>query len=142
MNRVSSVVLRHFHSIPLFSTLSRRGLRLVAEAATEADVQAGTDLVREGEPDRDLFVVTRGEASVMQEGKRLGRVGPGEFFGELAFLTGEPRMATVRALTDMHVVVVRGRDLSALIEREPRLARQMMEAMARRLQSNQRLRRP
>ena len=98
--------------------LSSRALRLIVDAAREHDLPAGTLLVREGDRDRDLYVVMRGEARVMRGGAVITTLGVGDFFGEFALLADEPRSATVIAGTDVRVMVRRGRldDLAAVAE--------------------------
>src|SRR5205085_648520 len=66
--RIPAEVLQRFRRVPLFSMLSPRALRLIVGAAREQDVPAGTVLVREGDRDRELFVVMRGEARVTRGG--------------------------------------------------------------------------
>ena len=139
---IPSEVLRHFQAIPLFSHVSKKGIQSIAQAATEVDVRAGRVLVREGGFDRDLFVVLRGEAKVTRgpAARRVGTLGPGDFFGELAFLDRAPRSATVTATTDMRVMILGPRELQGIVDREPVLATQMLAAMARRIRQNERAR--
>lgn len=66
--------------------------RFVSVEAAPGDV-----LIREGDPGRGLFVVLRGEVSVLREDAELARLGPSEVFGEISLLTAEPATATVCA---------------------------------------------
>lgn len=75
------------------------GSRLLVFAPGEA-------VVREDEASRALYVVASGEAEAVRGGERLNRIGPGEAFGEIAFLLGVPRAATVRAVSALEVVEV------------------------------------
>src|SRR5947209_6092580 len=135
---IPSSVIDHFRAIPLFSSASKKGIRALIQASSEVDVRAGRLLVREGGFDRDLFVITRGEAGVTRGGRRIATLGPGDFFGEMALLARGPRMATVTAATDMRVVVLGPRQMEEVIQREPSLAKPMLEAMARRIRRNER----
>src|SRR6266700_8246255 len=125
-------VIRHFEGVPLFATVSKQGLRAIVEAADEIDVPAGTALVREGEHDRYLYVITAGTAVVTIEGRKRSELFPGDFFGELAFLSGTPRTATVKAYTDLTVMALDPRKLDVIVTKEPAIARQLLAAMARR----------
>jgi len=127
--------MRHFERIPLFEHVSKNGLRSIVSAATEIDVRAGQRLVGEGEYDRDLFVITRGEATVTKGGRKLSTLGPGDFFGELALLARIARTASVTATTDMRVVVLGPREIEQVIDHEPVLGRRMLEAMAKRVRA-------
>ena len=88
--------LELLRAIPIFTPLPEATLERLALALRSVRVAAGTDVVREGERGDDFFVVEAGEAEV--RGRRLG---PGEFFGEIALLRDVPRTATVRAATDL-----------------------------------------
>lgn len=129
-------VLRHFARVPLFSSVSKKGLRAVASAATEVDVPAGKELVRQGEHDRYLYVITRGTAVARKNGRKLRELAPGDFFGEVAFLSGAARSATVAAWTDFRVMVLGPRELDAIVAREPAVARALLKAMAERVQQS------
>jgi CRP-like cAMP-binding protein len=135
---IPSSVIDHFQAIPLFESVSKKGIRAIVGAATEVDVRAGKALVREGEFGRDLYVIVAGEALVTQGGKRLSRLGPGDFFGELAFLDRSRRSATVTARSDMRVMVLGPREFDVIVEREPAIAKRLLEAMARRIRQNER----
>ncbi|HMC68308.1 MAG TPA: cyclic nucleotide-binding domain-containing protein, partial [Mycobacteriales bacterium] len=92
--------------VKLFSRCTARQRRTIARHAQIADLPAGVDLVKEGEPGDALFVILEGAAVVQSHGEELNRVGPGAYFGELAILDGEPRSATVVAETDVKVAVI------------------------------------
>lgn len=134
---IPTQVVRHFQAIPLFGSVSKRGIRSVAQAATEVDLRAGKVLVREGEYDRDLYVIVSGTAVVTRKGKKLAELVPGDFFGELALLSRAPRSATVTAYSDMRVMVLGPREMDVIVEREPNIAKRLLEAMARRVQKSE-----
>ena len=56
-----------------------------------------SDIVREGEKGDELYMLYRGTAGVIREGKEIASLVPGDFFGEIGFLVGVPRTATVRS---------------------------------------------
>ena len=116
--------------VGLFSRCTTRQRRTVARHAQIAELPAGTDLVREGEPGDALFVILDGEAVVRREGTEINRVGPGAYFGELAVLDGEPRSATVTAETDVKVAVVGIRMFRTLLREFSDLAEQLLIGLA------------
>jgi CRP-like cAMP-binding protein len=88
--------------VPLFSGLSQRQLRQLAKDFNERRVKPGTALIRQGEMSGiDCFVIAEGEASVQVDGAEVDRLGPGDYFGELALVTEQVRTASVVALTPM-----------------------------------------
>jgi monovalent cation:H+ antiporter, CPA1 family len=78
-------------------------------------------------------VLESGEVDVDLPGGRTVRLGPGEFFGELALLTDEPHTARVRAVTDVRCLAVSRRDFAELLEGDPRVAVSMLPVLAKRL---------
>jgi CRP-like cAMP-binding protein len=136
---IPSDVIRHFQSVPLFGSISKKGIRALVQAADEVDLAAGKVLVREGEFGRHLYVILRGTAEVIKDGKKLRELVPGDFFGEIAFLSGERRTATITARSDMRVMILGPSQLEVILENEPLLARRMLETMAKRVQTNERL---
>jgi CRP/FNR family transcriptional regulator, cyclic AMP receptor protein len=131
-------VIQHFQAVPLFSSVSREGLRALIRAATEVDVRAGRVLVNEGEWGREMYVILRGTAEVTKGGRKLRELVPGDFFGEMAFLSPAPRTATVTARSDMRVMVLDSRAMGAVVEKEPAVARRLLQAMADRIRSTER----
>ena len=131
-------VLRYFESVPLFAAVSRQGIRALIHASTEVPVSEGKVLVREGEGGRELYVILEGRARVSHGSRTLGTLGPGDHFGELAFLDHAPRSSTVTATSDMRLLVLGPRELDVIIATEPSLVRKMLEVMAKRIRSTQR----
>lgn len=135
---IPSEVIRHFQRIPLFESVSKKGIRSIVQAATETDVRAGKMLVREGQHGRELYVVLTGTAVVTQKGRKVAELVPGDFFGEMAFLCPASRSATVKAYSDMRLLVLGPREMDVIVDREPTIARRLLEAMARRIRRSER----
>jgi len=121
----------------LFSDLSKRGLRRVVQAASEIDEPSGTVLVREGDMGRELYVLVDGSARVSRNNRRLRELGPGDFFGELAFLSHAPRTATVTATADSRLMILGPRELEVLLVQEPRIGVKMLGVVAKRLRETE-----
>jgi CRP-like cAMP-binding protein len=119
-------------TVPLFRDLKQRHLRKVASKATVKRFAPLTPIVREGDPGDAFFIILDGSASVRKTGKRAVKLGPGDFFGELALLDAAPRAATVEA--DGEVLTMRlGRAaFTKVLESEPKVAVAMLRAMAAR----------
>jgi len=134
---IPSEVIHHFQRVPLFQSVSKKGLRQIVSAATEVDLPAGKQLVTQGEYGRELYVIRRGTADVTVGRRKVSELAPGDFFGELAFLHPAPRSATVTARTDMRVMVLDSRAMDVIVEREPVVAKRLMEAMAKRIRATE-----
>jgi CRP-like cAMP-binding protein len=116
--------------VKLFSRCTTRQRRAIARHAQIAELPAGVDLVKEGEPGDALFIILEGDAVVQRDGEVLNRVGPGAYFGELAILDGEPRSATVVAESDVKVAVIGIRMFRTLLREFSDLAEQLLIALA------------
>jgi CRP-like cAMP-binding protein len=82
-----------------------------------------------------LFVIVDGEAKVTIGGKLKTKLGPGEFFGEIALLDGGPRTATVTAETDVKLLGLTEWVFRGLLQEHPAIAVKTLQAMAGRLRS-------
>lgn len=118
----------------MFSACSKKDLMLLRRLGDRAHYSAGDVLVKEGSRGHELFVVLDGEAQVSRGRRKLAILGPGSYFGELAFLDPAPRNATVTALTDLDALVISERELATLLADVPAISRRIMVGMARRLQ--------
>jgi CRP/FNR family transcriptional regulator, cyclic AMP receptor protein len=120
--------------VPLFAPLSKSELRKIAAVADEYRIREGRTLVREGDKvPRDFVVIVDGHALVERKGRRVNRLGPGDFFGEIALLTDRRRTATVTAVEPVHALVLRERDFRRLVKTTPVVALKVLQALGRRL---------
>jgi CRP/FNR family transcriptional regulator, cyclic AMP receptor protein len=119
--------------VPLFSGLSKAELNKLAEETDVVSFPAGTTIVEEGLLGETMFVVTSGEAKVLQGKRRLGTVRPGDFFGEVALLDGAPRSASVVAETPVVAIRLFRRILLKMLEAEPKLSLKILDALVRRV---------
>ncbi len=121
--------------VPLFSSLSKRHLQLLAANAEEISFKPTEPILRQGDLGETLFVVMEGQVKVVQGQKTVARLRPGSFFGELSAIDGGPRTATVVAETPVRVLCVHRRTLDQLLATEPNLTIAMLEDVARRIRS-------
>ena len=120
--------------VPLFSLCSNRELAEIAILADEVDLRQGKELIREGARGREFFVLLEGRADVTKNGRRINRMGAGEFFGEIALVARSPiRTATVTATTPVRVLVITAQNFRRLLERSPDLRLKVLEALAERV---------
>ena len=119
--------------VPLFADASRRELREIALVADEVVVPAGTVLAREGASGQELVVIVDGAADVTKRGRKINSVGGGDFVGEIAILTDQPRTASVKTTQPTHALVLTRRDFRTLMNRVPSIQLKVLEALARRL---------
>lgn len=125
--------IEHLSQVPLFSACSKRELAMIARRATDLDIPAGRELVREGQPGYEFFVIVEGKGKVTRGDEEIAVLGPGEFFGEMALLRRAPRSATVTAATKMEALVVSVQEFRALLEEAPSLTYKVLAGLAARL---------
>ena len=128
--RASSELLK---KVPLFSGLDGRELEQIASSMRERRFGAGDQVTREGVGGAGFFVVEDGEGEVTVDGQVRGTIGPGDYFGEIALLTGSERTATITAKTEMVCYGMTPWDFRPLVESNSVIAWKLLTAMAEKL---------
>jgi CRP/FNR family cyclic AMP-dependent transcriptional regulator len=118
-------------SVPLFESLSRKHLKKVAGLSTTVDFGAGDTVIQEGEPGDSFYVTVSGQAKVVTGGKTMHRLIPGDHFGEISLLDGQPRSASVVAETPVSLLRVERSSFLKLVRDDPDLARALLASLAR-----------
>jgi CRP/FNR family cyclic AMP-dependent transcriptional regulator len=124
--------------VPLFAGLSRRHLKQLAEHADLVSFQDRQTVVESGQPGGTFYVILEGEARVARGAKTLGRLGPGDFFGEISLLDGGPRTATVVAASPLLALRIFKRSFDKVVSQEPAVASKILAVVARRLREAER----
>jgi CRP/FNR family cyclic AMP-dependent transcriptional regulator len=119
--------------VPLFAQCSKRELEQIASIADEIDLAEGKQLMREGAPGREFFVILEGTADVSQQDALVNTLGSGDFFGEIALIHQGPRTATVTTTSPVRALVVTERSFRRLVEESPEIERKVLEAAVERL---------
>jgi CRP/FNR family cyclic AMP-dependent transcriptional regulator len=128
--RASVDVLKN---VPLFSGLDKRELEQIAATMRERRFAAGDTVTEEGAGGAGFFVVEQGQAEVQVEGETRGTIGAGDYFGEIALLTGSDRTATIKATSDMICWGMTPWDFRPLVESNSAIAWKLLTAMADKL---------
>ena len=132
MSKPSTELLR---KVRLFSELEEKDLESLGEEFNERRFSAGDRIALEGEGGLMFFVVESGEASVEVHGDEVGKLGPGDAFGEVALIDRRPRTATVTATTDLRCYGLPVFVFRPFVESRPQVAWKLLEAMADRLEA-------
>ncbi len=119
--------------MPLFEHCGGRDIELIGQLADEVDVPAGKVLIRQGATAQEFFAVIQGSMRVDQNGRQIAKLGPGDFFGEIALVDGGPRTATVTAIEPSRLLVVGHREFHSLLEQNPGIQLQALAQRVRRL---------
>lgn len=93
--------LQFIKKIPFFSHLSDDKAQVVMDAFQMKSFRAGDVIFQQGEEGDGLYGIILGQAQVERDKEVIATIGMSDFFGEMALVAGEPRSATVRALSDL-----------------------------------------
>ena len=119
--------------IPLFASLEPRELERLGGSFKERTFNAGETVASEGEGGAGFFVIESGEAVVSAGGEELRRLGPGDYFGDIALIDMGARTASILAESDLHCYGLTFWDFRPLVESDARIAWPLLQAMAKRL---------
>ena len=117
---------------PWFAACTEEQLSEMARIAERLHIQAGEVILREGRLGRELFVILQGTATVTRAGRVVNILHAGDHFGELAAIEAVPRSATVRATTDLDVLIVGPREFESMME-IPGFRNVLLTGMSRRI---------
>jgi MFS family permease len=104
--RVQDADIALLQRVPMLRPLPEACIEQLAAGLRRASLPAGTVVFAQGDDGDDFYVVERGEANVIGDGRRIGRLGPGDGFGEIALLRSCRRMASVEAVTALTLCAV------------------------------------
>jgi CRP-like cAMP-binding protein len=119
--------------VPMFGDFSKKHLNRLAAETDELVFEPGQIIVREGDPGEALFVVLQGQGKVVRRKRKVGEVMPGDFFGELSAIDGEPRTASIVAVTPMRLLRLFRHTLTELLQDEPQVIPKLLEGIVKRL---------
>jgi CRP/FNR family transcriptional regulator, cyclic AMP receptor protein len=123
----------HLQRVPLFSGFNEDELRRVAELSRIVEAPMGTVITQIGEPGDSFFVIIDGMVAVRTPVGAGSQLRPGDFFGEMSLVDGEPRSATIVATTDLRLLIVDRFHFWRLVEETPDLTRRILTILSRRV---------
>jgi CRP/FNR family transcriptional regulator, cyclic AMP receptor protein len=121
--------------VPLFAGLEPRELQRLSGSFKERTFPAGNAVASEGEGGAGFFVIESGEAVVRVHGEQRGRLGPGDYFGDVALIDPGERTASIEAESDLKCYGLTFWDFRPLVESDARIAWPLLKAMAQRLRA-------
>jgi HEAT repeat protein len=126
-----------FKRVPLFANLSPSDIKQVAAVAEEVSFSNGDILVKEGEVGDVMFIIASGEVSVVttkdQKEVELGRRKAGEYVGEMALISKEPRIATVKAVGNVHALFINQKSFESILRDRPGVSLAVIQVLCERL---------
>lgn len=129
--------LELFDRAEIYRPLPAEILIELASTLCRIKLEEGETIIWEGRRNDDVFIVVSGQLEVLvecgEEEKRIGLIQTGEVFGEISFLTHEPRSATVRATKFSECFAIKASDLHLLAFKYPIILMHMAKVIAKRL---------
>ena len=126
-----------FKRVPLFADLSPRDIKQVAMMAEEVSFSPGDLIVRQGEVGDVMFIIASGEVSIIsnsnQKEVELARRKSGEYVGEMALISKEPRSATVTAVGEVRTLAINQKSFESLLRDRPDVSLAVIQVLCERL---------
>lgn len=119
--------------VPLLQGFDAVHLQRVAEVAREVRAADGDLITAQGESGDDFFIVVSGRVLVERDGLAMARLGPGDFFGEIALIDGRPRTASAIAEGEAQLLVLDHPAFDALLDEFPGIGRQVARTLVERI---------
>jgi CRP-like cAMP-binding protein len=128
-----SELVGHLAEVPLFSHCSKRDLQTLARNTEVLDFPEGARIVSQGDAGSAFYVLLDGNAIVARNGRRVGELHPGDYFGELALLDPAPRNADVVAQSPVSVARLPVKPFRQMLRDVPAMNERLLAGLARRL---------
>jgi CRP-like cAMP-binding protein len=125
--------IEQLQRVPLFADLDRKELESLSSSFKERTFNAGDTVASEGSGGVGFFVIDEGEAKVTLRGEERAKLGPGDYFGEIALIDEGARTATITAETDMRCYGLTSWEFRPLVEGNSQIAWKMLQALANQL---------
>lgn len=124
--------------IPIFKNLGEEELKSIAERAIRKKFPKESIIVQESDEGDSLMIILSGQVKVVlisEDGKEiiLSILKEGDFVGEMSLLDGEPRSATVIAMSDSTLLIIQRNAFLKQVEENPSIAKAVLEEMSRRI---------
>jgi CRP-like cAMP-binding protein len=121
--------------VPIFSDLDAKELERIANSMKQRTFKAGETVTSEGQTGVGFFVIEDGEATVTVGGDERRKLGPGDYFGEVALLNESARTATITAESDLRCYGMTAWEFRPLVETHGSIAWKLLQAMSKTYQS-------
>ena len=121
--------------MPIFSDLDGKELERIATSMKQRTFSAGDTVTSEGQTGVGFFVIEEGQAAVTVGGEERRKLGPGDYFGEVALLNESARTATITAETDLRCYGLTSWEFRPLVETHGSIAWKLLQAMSKTYQS-------
>ncbi len=126
-------------SVPIFKMLSKESINFIVERLKFKTFDSNNTICKVGDPGDEMFIIISGKVNIViypegvEEGQVVANLGPGDYFGEMALLTGEPRSASVITDGPVEAFALQQKDFDVILERYPSISLSMGKIVSKRL---------
>ena len=131
-----NLILNILKTVPLFEELNEEEHESIIEHIKMEYYPAHHTLFEQGKPGDAMYIIKSGMVQIKNNSSTLAQLGEGNFFGEMALLEGQPRMASAETLSDAEIFVLRRDDFLSLLQDTPGIAHKVKRAYDLRKQVN------
>jgi ATP-binding cassette, subfamily B, bacterial len=114
---LSGVDPQWLKEMPLFEDVDSATLSELARLFSTENIPEDRDIIREGDPGDRFYILVRGRAEVIKGSTRVAVLQDGDYFGEIALISDQPRNATVRSMTPCVCLILQRDHFRALLNR-------------------------
>ncbi|MBU1153381.1 GGDEF domain-containing protein [bacterium] len=130
--------MEYLKQVPFFTNLSEDKLRKITKIAQEKLYSKGSIIFKENDPGDAFYVIKEGKVCVLKQVKEgidsiIATLEKGDFFGEMALIEGDNRNATVEAVEDCQLIMIRRNEFQALIKLDDSIAFTVIKTLGSRL---------
>lgn len=132
-----NAMVESLRAVPLFADLANRDLKQLADSMREQTFAAGDEVVAQGKGGVGFFVILEGTARVIQDGEERARLSAGDYFGEMALIDGDLRLASVHAEGELRCASMTTWNFRPFVREHPDVAWALLTALVKRVREAQ-----
>lgn len=137
MTTERSITGDELRNVPFFAACSDEDLHAIAESVETVRFDADATIFRENEPGDEMYIIAAGQARIVSDAGTekvvFAHLGPGDFFGEMALVTGAPRSAAAIATTDIELWKLTKSRFDAIQKDHPQVSAEIMRILGERV---------
>jgi CRP-like cAMP-binding protein len=127
--------VEQLRTVPLFRGFSDEELGHVAQMTKRVEFPEGKTVANQGETGVGFHLIIEGSADVIQDGTTIGRLKPGDYFGEISLIDGGTRSATVTTTTPTTTLSIAAWDFSRLIDHSNAMMKKLLIGLCQMLRT-------
>ena len=132
----TNTIVEMLQKTPLWSGLTEKELKVITRSFKELKYESGDVIVRKGEAGIGFYLIADGTVEVRSDVRVLSKLGPGQFFGEMSILDGQPRSADVVALEPSRCLALTSWSFKSIVSNHPKMALKLLQESVRRMRMN------